>query len=99
MTNQYLVEIDLPGVLTPDFADLIPAQRATVNRLLQNGDIRSYALALDRSKLWVVMVGKTQDQVEKLLDSFPIIDFCETSIKELLFHDMAMHELPRMSMN
>lgn len=99
MVNQYLVEIDLPRVLTPDFANLIPAQRATVNRLLQNGDIKSYALALDRSKLWVVMVGKTQDQVTELLESFPIIDFCETSINELLFHDMASHELPRMSMN
>lgn len=99
MVNQYLVELDLPRVLTPDFANLIPAQRATVNRLLHNGDIRSYSLALDRSKLWVVMVGKTQDHVEELLDSFPIIDFCETSINELLFHDMAIHELPRMSMN
>lgn len=39
MVNQYLVELDLPRVLTPDFANLIPAQRATVNRLLHNGDI------------------------------------------------------------
>lgn len=99
MTNQYLIELQLPGVLTPDFANLIPAQRATVNRLLQNGDIRSYSLALDRSKLWVVMIGKTADDVLALLDSFPIIDFCETSISELMFHDMATHELPRMSMN
>lgn len=99
MVHQYLVEIALPEVLTPDFANLIPSQRATVNRLLQNGDIRSYSLALDRSKLWVVMVGKTQDHVQELLNSFPIIDFCDTSICELLFHDMAIHELPRLSLN
>lgn len=99
MLNQYIVELELPSVLSADFANLIPAQRARVNELLHNGDIRSYSLALDRSRLWVVMIGKDEAHVREMLATFPVIDFCKFSVTELLFHDMATHELPRMSMN
>lgn len=99
MLNQYIIELDLPPVLSPEFTALIPAQRAKVNELMHNGDIRSYALAIDRARLWVVMIAKDELHLRELLAGFPIIDFCQFTITELLFHDMASHELPRMSMN
>ncbi|MEM9986761.1 MAG: muconolactone Delta-isomerase family protein [Bacteroidota bacterium] len=97
--NQYMVEIILPGEFTQDFAQLIPAQRARINELFGEGSIRSYSLAMDRSLLWVIFVAESTDEVEGFLDSFPIIDYCSHSTHELMFHDMATNELPRISLN
>ena len=99
MLNQYMVELQLPRVMTSEFTDLIPAQRARVNEMIHNGDIRAYSLSLDRSKLWVIMIAKDELHVSDLLSTFPVIDFCKYAVSELLFHDMATHELPRMSLN
>lgn len=99
MLNQYMVEIELPGVMTQKFMSLIPAQRARVNELMMAGDLRSYTLALDRSRLWVVVNARSEATVQTVLDSFPIMPYCEARVHELLFHDMATHELPRMSLN
>lgn len=99
MLNQYMVEISLPGMLTREFTNLIPAQRARVNELIQAGSIQSYMLSIDRSRLWVVMNARSESQVSQLLDSFPIMTHCEALVHELMFHDMATHQLPKMSMN
>lgn len=97
--NQYMVEIFLPHTLTQEFMSLIPAQRAVVNRLVHEGTIRSYTLALNRSRLWVVMTAKDQEEVNSILDEFPIMPHSESESYELMFHDMASHELPRLSLN
>ena len=94
-----MADISLPEEFTQKFVSLIPAQRAMVNRLLEEGTIRSYSLALDRSKLWVVLLAESEDQAEELLDSFPIMEYCSYHLSELMFHDMVSHELPRISLN
>ena len=94
-----MVEIELPGVFTAEFASLIPAQRARINMLIHDGNIKSYTLALDRSRLWVVMVGDDESKIEHILDSFPIMPYCQANIHELMFHDSAVHEMPRISLN
>ena len=97
--NQYMVEILLPQPLTRDFMSLVPAQRAIVNKLVHEGTIRSYTLTMDRSRLWVVMVAEDEDDVTEILDGFPIMPYAEADVHELMFHDMATHELPRLSLN
>ena len=99
MHQQYMVEIALPAIFTAEFASLIPAQRARINHLLIQGDIRSYTLSLDRSRLWVVMSGRDEEHIEAILDTFPIMEHCVATIHELMFHDMATHEAPRISLN
>ena len=97
--NQYMVEIFLPHTLTQEFMSLIPAQRAIVNRLVHSGTIRSYSLSLNRSRLWVVLTAKETEEVHVILDEFPIMPYSEAEIHELMFHDVASHELPRLSLN
>ncbi|MEM7369173.1 MAG: hypothetical protein AAF587_11285 [Bacteroidota bacterium] len=94
-----MADISLPGLFTQGFVSLIPSQRATVNRLLQEGTIRCYSLSMDRSNLWVVLLAESRDDAEELLATFPIMDHCTYVLKELMFHDMAAHELPRISLN
>ena len=97
--KQYMVDISLPEVFSQSFVSLIPSQRAMVNRLLQEGTIRAYSLALDRSKLWVVLVAESEEAADELLETFPIMDHCSYVLAELMFHDMVSNELPRISLN
>ncbi|MEL6672202.1 MAG: muconolactone Delta-isomerase family protein [Bacteroidota bacterium] len=99
MLNQYMVEFQLPKVIDETFLGLIPEQRARVNELVHEGTIRSYTLTLDRAKLWVVFVAGSEGEVKKLIRTFPISPYVEAEIHELMFHDMASHELPRLSLN
>lgn len=97
--NQYMVEIALPEHFTQAFVRLIPEQRAQVNRLFEEGSIRAYSLSLDRAQLWAVVLAPSVADVEELLDTFPIMPYCAFDVHELLFHDMASQELPRISLN
>lgn len=97
--NQYMVEIVLPEHFTQEFVQLIPEQRACINRLFDEGSISCYSLSLDRSLLWAVMVAPSTQEVESILDTFPIISYCSFDVHELMFHDMASQELPRISLN
>ena len=58
-----MVEFELPEELSDDFLALIPEQREVVDRLMTQGKIRSYALSLDRSVLWVVMEAVSEFEV------------------------------------
>ena len=94
-----MVEVILPEVFTQEFANLIPSQRARINDLFNEGSIRSYSLAMDRSLVWVVFVAESLEAVSDMLDTFPVMPYCSYNIHELMFHDMATQELPRISLN
>lgn len=97
--NQYMTEIYLPEVITQEFMSLIPSQRAHINQLMSDGVISSYTLKLDRSKLWVIFLAESQDEVSEKLARFPIIDYIESDIHELMFHNMVSRDLPVISLN
>lgn len=94
-----MVEIGIPSVLPPHFMSLIPAQRARVNEMMEEGHIRSYTLSMDRGKLWVVMIAASRREIRELIDTFPIMPYCSAEIFDLMFHDAVPYELPRISLN
>ncbi|MCB9232896.1 MAG: hypothetical protein H6581_14585 [Bacteroidia bacterium] len=97
--KQFMVEVSLPNVLSPKFISLIPKQRAMINKLVNQGKISSYTLALDRSKLWSVFVAESEKEVEDILNRWPIIEFMDYEIYDLFFHEMAANALPAISLN
>ncbi len=96
--NEYMVEIDLPP-LTQEFMALIPAQRTLVNQLMTDGAIASYTLSLDRARLWVIVMAESEAQAAAILDTFPIMPYCEAEINPLMFHNAMPRELPVISLN
>lgn len=82
-----MVEFELPETLNPEFVSLIPKQRLVVDELLAEGTIRSYALAIDRSTLWVVVEAETEFEVMEVLSQMPLSDHMEPYISELFFHN------------
>lgn len=97
--NQYMLDIDLPEHLDAEFMTLIPAQRTLVNELMIKGVISTYALALDRSKLWVVVLAETEVEAWEVYESFPLGDYMDPSLMELAFHNSKNVALPQLSLN
>ena len=97
--NNYMIDVVLPRELNEEFISLIPRQRAHVNALMNEGIITSYALAKDRSRLWITMDAGSKEDVVKILEEFPMIKFFTLEIRELMFHNHAGLVLPQMSLN
>ena len=94
-----MVEIKLPEVLTEEFISLIPEQRIKINALMDAGVILCYTLNLERSKLWTVIVAKSDVAVMDILAQFPMIGFMKAEINELTFHHQSSLVMPSISLN
>jgi muconolactone delta-isomerase len=99
MMNQFMVEITLPSELTEEFLSLIPKQRALVHKLFAEGRLTSYALSMDRSKLWAAIVAESEEEVTQILSLLPLRKFMQIEIHQLAFHQDAAMNVARISMN
>jgi hypothetical protein len=97
--RQFMVEFKLPEVLTEEFISLIPEQRTKVNGLMDAGVILCYTLNVDRTKLWTVIVAKSEMAVMDVLAQFPLITYMKPEISELTFHHQSSLVMPSISLN
>jgi len=84
---QYMIEMDLPIVMSEKFLSLIPKQRDQINKLLARGKVKSYTLSLDRSKLWIIAVAEDETKLVEMLDTLPLASYMIPEITELMFHN------------
>lgn len=97
--NHFMIDITLPGLLTEEFLSLIPRQRVQVNKLFGEGRLASYALSVDRSKLWVTLFAESEEEVATVISTFPLKKFMELRIYRLAFLESANANITRLSMN
>lgn len=97
--HQYMIDINLPSYFDEEFISLIPSQRNLVDRLMQQGVLESYSLALDNSKLWITLNSKSESNVVKLMKTFPLIKYMKYTIFKLAFHNQASLKFPNLSLN
>ena len=86
----FMVEFDLPEIFEKSFLEKIPEQRAYFNKLMFAGTVKSYSLALDRSRLWAIMESDSEFHLMEVIGNFPLIDSMDPYISELMFHNGAM---------
>ncbi|MCW3127096.1 MAG: hypothetical protein JWO03_2754 [Bacteroidetes bacterium] len=96
--EQFLVEMFLPEI-TEDFVEMIPSQRDYINDCMAKGSICSYALSADRDKVWIVFNTKTELEMRRLLNRFPIIKMVTYKSFPLMFHNSMELMLPAISLN
>jgi hypothetical protein len=99
MKDVYLVHITLPDVFTPEFYSLIPAQRNTINALLEKRTIISYSLDMERKNIWAFIAAVSEQEVMDILSTFPIIKDVRINITELAYFDSAPINFPELIMN
>src|SRR6187431_1527211 len=97
--RQFMVEIKLPQTLTEEFISLIPEQRMKINSLMDAGVILCYTLNQERTRLWTVIVAKSDLAVMDILAQFPMISFMKPQINELTFHHQSSLVMPSISLN
>lgn len=99
MKEVFMVHIRLPEVFTFEFYALIPKQRELVNQLLEQHKVLNYSLDMQRKQIWAVFEVEDQQELLRLLQSFPIIEEVEVEIHELAFHNTAPIDLPDVILN
>lgn len=95
----YMVDVQLPEYLDEEFISKIPDQRMVVNRMMEKGLIASYALAMDRSKLWISMNAQSERQVREILQKMPLYKHMSIMIYDLAFSETPSMALPQPSLN
>ncbi len=96
---QYMVDFNLPTILSEDFLKLIPYQRTKVNKLFREGKLINYALSLDHSKMWAVVEASSEAEVEDLLQELPLTRFMDFNINMLTFYNAVNGDSPVFSLN
>jgi len=96
---QYMVDFSLPEILSKDFMDEIPFQRATVNRLFREGVLVNYALSLEKSKMWAIIKADSVTEVLEAIDELPLTRFMQVDVSPLTFFNTLNEKLPIFSMN
>lgn len=93
-----MIEFTLPRALTEEFLSLIPEQRFVVSKMLAEGTLRSYSLAMDRSKLWAIVSADSEFEALELISRMPLAEFMIPEISELMFHN-ATDQVLQFSLN
>ena len=96
---QFIIDIQIP--MNPDegFFELIPRQRAHIDKLLEQGTVMSYSLSLDRSRLWVTMNARTEREAIEILSAFPMFKYFEPTLYPLMFHNTSLMSQLKVSLN
>ena len=95
----FFVEISLPNYFTEEFISKIPKQREVVDNWMQKGVILNYSLALDRSKVWMIVSGQSKKEVREVLSTFPLINDMKPEIFPLAFYQGVSAVIPAFSLN
>ncbi len=69
------------------------------NALMGDGKIASYSLAMDRSRLWVIVNAESPEAARGIIASFPIIAHIKFGMQELAFHNSVRFLRPQFSLN
>lgn len=96
---QFMIDVSIPSEPDAEFFTLIPAQRAHIEKLLEQGTVTAYSLALDRSRLWIVLAARTSREASETLKTFPLYEYFKSSIYPLMFHNSSMRSLLKVSLN
>jgi muconolactone delta-isomerase len=62
----------------------MPAEQAHVRKLMEQGVIEAINIAADRSRVWLVMQGDSEDHVRQMMAAFPLYPYMELEVAPLL---------------
>jgi muconolactone delta-isomerase len=97
--EKFMVTLSFPPFISDDFIALIPRQRAMIVKMLSSGKLANFSLNDQRTNAWMVVNAKTEEEVEQLLERFPMYEYFQFEIERLILHDTAFMGLPKVVLN
>lgn len=95
----FMVDFTLPKTLSKEFFDLLPSQKAILEKLFDQGKLCSFASAIETSKMWAIFAANSEYEVMHLLAKLPLTDFTKVDISMLSSYNTMDAFLPQFSMN
>ncbi|MFY7841128.1 MAG: hypothetical protein ACOVP7_12675 [Lacibacter sp.] len=96
--KKFLCTFYLPTLLEDNFWAVIPSHRQHINDLMRDETIVTYAVNELRSKGWIVLNARSEDEVRDIVEQFPIRPFVQYEIDELFIFD-SMIGAPKLVLN
>ena len=97
--SPFLIDVELPQDLTEAMISIIPEQRRKVDQLMDDGIISTYTLALDRSKLWIVLYASDSEEASEIVEALPLANYFDYEVFPLAFHNSVANLIPSISLN
>ena len=80
-------------------ARLIPKQRAFVEEMFERGVFHMYTVSENLDKWWCSIEADSEEDVHRILEDMPIIDWLNPTINGLMFYNSADQMIPPISLN
>lgn len=87
MKQFYMVEFDLPKIFEDEFVARIPEQQKQIDLMMSRGIVKSYSLATNHSKLWMIAGGDSEFEIMEIISKLPLSEFMIPSIMPLMLHN------------
>lgn len=94
-----MADFTMPDVLTEEFMDLIPHQRARIDQYFKEGCLMNYAVSLEKGKFWAVFSANSEMDVMELIINMPLTKLMEVEITMLTFYNTNAEKMPAFSLN
>jgi muconolactone delta-isomerase len=96
---QFMVDFSMPALLTERFTRKIPEQRALVNEYFNEGKLVSYAVSIEKGRVWAVFNAESETEVNEMVQSLPLTRYMRYSIATLTFYNILAMRMPQFSIN
>jgi muconolactone delta-isomerase len=63
---------------------LIPQEQAQIKALMERGIVETLYLSADRSHVWIVMLGESEERILQALQSLPLYHYMQPEITPLI---------------
>jgi muconolactone delta-isomerase len=98
--EQYMVDFMMPTRLTDAFTNAIPKQRQRISQYFAEGKMLSYAVSLEKSRVWAVFTAQSESEVRDMVEALPLTKFMpDYDIHLLTFYNLVTSEIPSFSIN
>ena len=80
---RFFVQIELKQAPTPEILALIPAETAYGEQFDKTGQREALYVSSEAVKAWQIYRAESRAEVERIVDGFPLTQFCNVSISQL----------------
>ena len=81
---RFMVEIIFIPQHQSEIAALVPQEQAHIKTLMEQGIVQAIYISADRSHVWVVMQGDSQEHVQQEVQSFPLYSYMNVEFTALV---------------
>jgi muconolactone delta-isomerase len=80
---RFMVAISFVSGHEAEIAALVPQEQAHIRELMQRGGVEPIYISADRSLVWLIMRGASQQEVEQTLAGLPLYPYMRTVVTPL----------------